>query len=108
MQEGSRKHRRKHRPEKRLKDVLTQRKLSMEDYLRMKEEQQNLCAICNKPETRRSRTPGDITRLSIDHSHETNKVRGLLCHACNIGIGKFKESIETLESAILYLRKHTV
>lgn len=52
------------------------------------------CEICKK-----------VKKLSIDHDHDTNKVRGLLCTTCNLAIGHLKDSIENLESAIEYLQK---
>lgn len=60
--------------------------------------QGNSCAICK---TEFSKTP------AIDHSHETNAVRGLLCHTCNVGLGMFKDSIDVMLSAIEYLKKHS-
>lgn len=60
----------------------------------MKEQQGNRCAICTEPFTQ---TP------NVDHCHETGTVRGLLCWACNIGLGKFKDSVESLQRAIRYL-----
>lgn len=68
--------------------------------------QENKCAICNKEETKKSRTPGKICRLAIDHNHDTLKIRGLLCHECNTGLGKFKDSKDLLLKAIEYLKKH--
>ena len=44
----------------------------------------------------------------IDHSHETGKVRGLLCHNCNMLLGHSKDNINTLENAIMYLNKSTL
>lgn len=44
--------------------------------------------------------------LVVDHCHKTGKIRGLLCPECNLGIGKFKDNILNLESAIKYLTKH--
>lgn len=43
----------------------------------------------------------------VDHSHTTGKVRQILCSSCNLGIGKFKESKETLQKAIEYLERHS-
>jgi Recombination endonuclease VII len=43
--------------------------------------------------------------MHLDHDHETNKLRGLLCHNCNVGLGHFKDKIVLLESAIDYLKK---
>lgn len=80
--------------------------LTYEDYLRKYEEQQGRCAICNNKESSRSRNKKDIKALSVDHCHLTGKVRDLLCHRCNAGIGYFLEDISSLASAITYLQKH--
>jgi hypothetical protein len=40
----------------------------------------------------------------VDHCHETGRVRGVLCHHCNIGLGHFRDNIELLEKAVLYLK----
>jgi hypothetical protein len=74
--------------------------ITLEDYNRMLKEQNNVCYICNKPETSKRRK-----KLSVDHCHKTNKVRGLLCSNCNLGLGNFQDNIEFLEKAILYLKK---
>jgi Recombination endonuclease VII len=76
--------------------------------------QEGRCAICKKPETSRSTNSSrskETKRLAIDHCHESEKagifkIRGLLCHFCNVSLGGFKDSIETLESAIIYLKSH--
>jgi recombination endonuclease VII len=53
--------------------------LSKEDYERMLDEQGGVCAICG--------SAPDKQRLSVDHNHGTGKVRGLLCHKCNLALG---------------------
>lgn len=58
-----------------------------------------MCAVCGKPPTEQ--------RLSVDHSHETGEVRGLLCNNCNSGIGRFKDNPETLVAAAVYLMKRS-
>lgn len=40
----------------------------------------------------------------MDHNHKTEKFRGMLCSHCNRGLGNFKDNIEILEQAILYLK----
>lgn len=56
------------------------------------------CAICRSPF-------GDSTGkpLAVDHCHETGAVRGLLCFACNFGVGLYKNDPERLRSAADYL-----
>lgn len=41
--------------------------------------------------------------LLIDHDHNTNTVRGLLCASCNVGIGHFRDNPMLLLSAFGYL-----
>ena len=78
--------------------------LTVQDYDKMVEKQKGLCAICLKPET--ASFKGKTKRLSIDHDHKTEKVRGLLCGRCNNFIGLAKEDIEILLRAMGYLSKH--
>ena len=64
------------------------------------ETQNNACAICGI-------NADDLTQgLCVDHNHETNQVRGLLCNACNLGLGQFRDSVVFLSCAIEYLEKH--
>ncbi len=74
-------------------------KITKEDYNIMFESQNYECVICRK----------DLKNLDskhsphIDHCHITGKVRGILCHKCNPGLGMFEDNIEYLKSAIEYL-----
>lgn len=62
-------------------------------------EQNGCCAICGIHQSKLDRT------LAVDHCHTTLEIRGLLCTHCNHGIGKFRDNIATLQSAISYLQK---
>lgn len=44
--------------------------------------------------------------IRMDHCHDTHRFRGWLCNTCNTGIGSMGDSIEGLERAINYLKKH--
>lgn len=57
-----------------------------------------VCAICHREESRENRS------LSLDHCHESGKIRGLLCDSCNNGIARFNDDPEVLENAIAYLQ----
>jgi hypothetical protein len=76
--------------------------LTQETYAAMVVEQDNVCAICRRPEES-SRHSG--RRLVIDHDHKTGRVRKLLCSKCNAGIGLLREDPLVLEAAIKYLRQ---
>jgi hypothetical protein len=78
--------------------------LTSEAYKELFEKQSGVCAICGKPETKILR--GTVASLSVDHDHTTGAIRGLLCAACNVAIGQFKDSISLLERAIIYLREY--
>lgn len=41
--------------------------------------------------------------LHVDHCHDTNKIRGMLCRTCNLGLGNFKDSKDLLSKAVAYL-----
>lgn len=53
----------------------------------------NTCGICGKPGSAFKK------RLSVDHNHKSNKIRGLLCFRCN----KFQLGRHTIESAAAIL-----
>ena len=55
----------------------------------------NRCEICGK----RSE------RLVIDHDHDTGIVRGVLCSACNTGIGLLNDNPQVLRRAFVYVSR---
>jgi hypothetical protein len=90
---------------RRQKQILNRRKISKIDYDFLFEKQENKCAICRKEELLISRG-GHVAPLCVDHCHLCNSNRGLLCHDCNTSIGRAKDNISILQSAIDYLKKH--
>lgn len=77
--------------------------LSPFDYEQLLSAQDNKCAICKNVETTISNKTGRPRRLSIDHDHQTGKVRGLLCTKCNVLVGASLERLPILRAAICYL-----
>lgn len=71
-------------------------KMTYTEFKEMLKGQNGKCVICGKVDRR---------RLSVDHCHKTGKVRGLLCHSCNVALGLFKDDIKLLKKAIIYLTK---
>jgi|TARA_R100001530_G_scaffold15187_2_gene13567 hypothetical protein len=70
------------------------------------EKQKPMCKICGKTVHKAPENSKDKQNQAvIDHDHKTGKLRGLLCHQCNVGIGNFKDDINRLMNAILYLLK---
>jgi hypothetical protein len=71
--------------------------------------QKGVCAICHQPETRTNKWDHLILPLAVDHDHETDRVRGLLCHNCNIALGNFQDDPQRLIVASEYLlTNHTL
>jgi len=75
--------------------------ITSQDYDKMYKNQKGVCAICkNKEICPRHK------HLSVDHNHETGKIRGLLCNTCNKALGLFKENPQYLKNAVKYLKKY--
>ena len=98
---------RKANPEKcaaiyRRKNLRDKYGLTIEAWEDIAKEQGYKCAICG--------TPRDELKnnLAVDHDHDTGEVRGLLCYACNRGIGLLKDSVEVLSKAVEYLQRTKV
>lgn len=68
--------------------------MTVADYEKLLAAHRGVCGICKA-------TCKSGKRLAIDHDHKTNKIRGLLCTSCNLGIGHF--TLKTLRRTIEYL-----
>lgn len=73
--------------------------ITSDDYVQMLRKQEGRCAICQSDGCSTGRN------LAVDHCHTTGKIRGLLCSNCNVGLGKFKDSINIINKAIEYLER---
>ncbi len=77
--------------------------LTRSEYNEMLETQEGGCAICRAPYA-------DVRgrRLVVDHDHATGAVRGLLCMACNSGLGHFGDDPARMAAGIDYLARQKV
>lgn len=87
-------------------DLYKKYRITLDEYNQMFKQQHGVCAICKNPETRIDKRINRVSNLAVDHCHDTNKVRGLLCHACNAMLGQAGDSIDRLRSGIEYLSLH--
>ena len=78
--------------------------LTGDEYAARLAAQGGVCAICARPETRKDKA-GHIKPLAVDHCHESGAVRGLLCDACNQGIGHFGDDVTRMRQAMAYLER---
>lgn len=67
----------------------------------MLEEQKGCCAICKADDPAPARK--GTYSFAVDHDHQTQEVRGLLCNNCNKGLGNFQDNHELLIKAARYL-----
>jgi len=69
--------------------------VTLEEYRELYDKQTGQCAICG--------ISVPFPKLSVDHNHESGKIRGLLCQNCNAGIGMLGDAPERLTRAAQYL-----
>lgn len=69
--------------------------ITIDQYNELLYRQHGVCALCGKPPER--------IRLAVDHNHETQEVRGLLCGSCNRVLGIIEKRFKGLQSLYQYL-----
>ena len=84
-----------YKPLRRAYDLQRLYGLTVEQFEKLVFSQHHLCALCGE----------QAPRLVVDHCHVTGRVRGLLCDRCNRALGHFKDQIELIEKALLYLKR---
>lgn len=67
------------------------------------EKQDGRCAVCRESETATNNQGTKPRRLSLDHCHETGKVRGFLCYRCNYVLGLCKDNVSLLRELAIYV-----
>jgi len=76
--------------------------ITLEEKRNMLVLQGGRCAACGSTEP-----GGRCNEWHVDHDHGTNKIRGILCSACNLSLGWAKESASRLRSLADYIEVHT-
>ena len=79
--------------------------ITVEEYDRMRADQNYRCATCGRHENEFSRG------LNVDHDHACcpglgscgKCIRGLLCHGCNTALGSIQDSTTVLLAMVRYL-----
>ena len=59
--------------------------------------QDGKCAICRC----------ELTDPHVDHALNPKRVRGILCHNCNVSLGLMKDNPTNLRAAADYLERNT-
>lgn len=68
-------------------------KLTHDQYEAMVRQCQGRCELCRR----------ETKQLHVDHDHDTGAIRGLLCQACNFGLGYFRDNPEVMRRAARYV-----
>ena len=76
--------------------------LDQETYDLLLTSQGGCCGCCGTDK------PGHTDHFVVDHDHRTGCIRGLLCHSCNIGIGKLGDDSDGIRKALAYLIRFDV
>lgn len=67
--------------------------ISLLDWEEMFTRQGSVCKICQKRKK----------RYDTDHCHKTGKVRGIICHRCNVMLGHARDNQAILLAGYQYL-----
>jgi hypothetical protein len=77
-------------------DLKTKYGMTQDDYERLLAAQGGKCALCGTDQIGRygKNAKWKSGHWQVDHCHRTGRVRGLLCHQCNVRIGAFEGLME--------------
>ena len=85
-------------------DLMKHYGITLQQYNDRLKNQNYVCAICKKPETVLNARSSRVKNLAVDHCHATGKIRGLLCTNCNRALGNLKDSFESANNLVAYLK----
>jgi hypothetical protein len=75
--------------------------IDLEQYDKMLKAQACKCAVCGKEHVEEEKK-----RLVVDHCHDSEQIRELLCNNCNTALGLLKEDIQVIDKLKDYIIKH--
>lgn len=78
----------------RIKYLLDNFRISLDDWMLIFVFQRGLCAICGNK----------LIKANSDHDHASGELRGLLCARCNRALGRFGDRLDLLLAAVAYLQ----
>lgn len=94
-----------HRGQSICKDCSKIRESKRDQYLRygidrrefenIRSSQNNQCASCED----------ELVRPHLDHCHDTGKIRGILCHHCNVALGFLRDDPRRVRSLLRYIEE---
>ena len=76
--------------------------IGLDDLKKMVEDQNYKCKICGK-ELKIIEGETNDDAAHVDHDHATGKIRGILCHSCNLILGHAGDNPQILLNAAKYL-----
>jgi hypothetical protein len=86
----------------RLRARCTNYGVTVADWVFLAAAQDGKCGICGRGD--------DPIALVVDHDHVTGRVRGLLCHTCNVGIGFLRidgdRALPQARATLAYVEAH--
>jgi hypothetical protein len=89
-------------------DLMYRYRITVEKFLELLEEQGHSCPICDAELKPGMQSRNGPNKPVVDHCHDSQNVRGLLCHRCNLLIGHARENTDILHRAIVYLAQRSV
>ena len=75
--------------------------ITLDQFNELKKQQNNCCGICGEAF---DKIPNSAKCACVDHDHKVKKIRGLLCHTCNSGIGCLRDDPVLMEKAVLWIK----
>ena len=72
--------------------------ITLEQLEELESKNNGKCWICGGVNNGRQKN------LHMDHDHNTGKVRGMLCHKCNVVLGLVNDNPKILNTMIQYLK----